>query len=194
GGGHLGGAGGCRDPGGRARAARAWAAPSRRADRVVQHRRGMEVRRAAPAPRAARARSRRPERAGTGRRVSQRSWWGGAGEPWRRPVGQTRAGLEDIELSPIKAVELEASRIADVVSLAQGIPSFDTPERIKQFVVECLAEGACARYSVTPGLPRLREAIAESLTREGMAYDPDGEILVTAAAVEDHPQTLLPPV
>src|SRR5262245_62261596 len=96
-------------------------------------------------------------------------------------AGRTR--IDAVELSPIKAVELEASRIADVVSLAQGIPSFDTPEPIKQFVQERLAEGACARYSVTPGLPRLREAIAESLTREGMAYDPDGEILVTAGSV-----------
>ena len=36
-----------------------------------------------------------------------------------------------------------------------------------------IAEGACARYSVSPGLPRLREAIAEALQRDGMRYDPD---------------------
>jgi aminotransferase len=85
---------------------------------------------------------------------------------------------ELVELSPIKAVELEASRIPDVVSLAQGIPSFDTPEPIKRFAAERMAEGACARYSVSPGLPVLREAIAEALTRDGMSYDPDREILV----------------
>ena len=71
-----------------------------------------------------------------------------------------------------------------VVSLAQGIPSFDTPEPIKRFVEERLAEGLCGRYSVTPGLPRLREAIAERLSGEGMRYDPDGEIIVTAGSIE----------
>jgi aminotransferase len=96
-----------------------------------------------------------------------------------------------VELSPIKAIELEASRLPDVVSLAQGIPSFDTPAVIKQFVQERMIEGSCARYSVTPGLPRLREAIAEALAREGMPYDPDGEVLVTAGSIEAISASLL---
>ena len=96
-----------------------------------------------------------------------------------------------IELSPIKEVELRASRIPGVVSLAQGIPSFDTPEPIKRFVQQKIAEGACARYSVTPGLPQLREAIAEALRRDGMSYDPDQEIIVTAGSIEAIAATLL---
>jgi aminotransferase len=107
----------------------------------------------------------------------------------RRPELPRR--LRDLELSPIKAVELAASRIPDVVSLAQGIPSFDTPEPIKRFVAERIAEGLCARYSVTPGLPRLREAIAEALARDGMSYDPDGEILVTVGSIEAIAASLL---
>src|SRR5512147_682998 len=96
----------------------------------------------------------------------------------RRPyVGAER--LRGLSLSPIKDVELQASRLPGVVSLAQGIPSFDTPEPIKQYAARRMAEGACARYSVSPGLPQLREAIAEALQREGMRYDPDGEILAT---------------
>jgi aminotransferase len=77
-----------------------------------------------------------------------------------------------MKLSPIKEIELAASRIPGVVSLAQGIPSFDTPEPIKTFVQQKIAEGACAKYSLTPGLPQLREVIAESLLRDGMHYDP----------------------
>lgn len=96
-----------------------------------------------------------------------------------------------IELSPIKAVELRASRLADVVSLAQGIPSFDTPEPIKRYVVGKIDEGACAKYSLTPGLPQLRELISESLLRSGMHYDPDGEIIVTCGAIEAVTATLL---
>jgi len=99
--------------------------------------------------------------------------------------------LAEVELSPIKAVELQASRIPDVVSLAQGIPSFDTPAPIKEFVQQKLAAGVCAKYSVTPGLPELRELIAETLLREGMRYDPDSEILITCGAIEAISATLL---
>src|SRR5213593_313860 len=98
---------------------------------------------------------------------------------------------DELELSPIKAVELRASRLPDVVSLAQGIPSFDTPEPIKQYAAQKIAEGACAKYSLTPGLPELREVISESLLTEGMRYDPDGEIIVTCGAIEAITATLL---
>jgi aminotransferase len=118
--------------------------------------------------------------------MGNRPWGTSLLAPWSHA---TRNDL--VELSPIKAVELEASRIPDVVSLAQGIPSFDTPEPIKRFVRERLLEDVCARYSVTPGLPRLREAISETLLREGMAYDPDGEILVTAGSIEAIAASLL---
>ncbi|MGE0820537.1 MAG: aminotransferase class I/II-fold pyridoxal phosphate-dependent enzyme [Candidatus Binatia bacterium] len=96
-----------------------------------------------------------------------------------------------MKLSPIKEIELAASRIPNVVSLAQGIPSFDTPEVIKTFVQQKIAEGACAKYSLTPGLPQLRELIAESLLREGMHYDPDDEIVVTCGSIEGIAATLL---
>ncbi|MGH8008183.1 MAG: pyridoxal phosphate-dependent aminotransferase, partial [Candidatus Binatia bacterium] len=96
-----------------------------------------------------------------------------------------------MKLSPIKEMELAASRIPGVISLAQGIPSFDTPEPIKTFVQQKIAEGACAKYSLTPGLPQLRELIAESLLREGMHYDPDDEIIVTCGSIEGIAATLL---
>jgi aminotransferase len=107
----------------------------------------------------------------------------------RRTLGAER--LRGLTLSPIKDVELQASRLPGVVSLAQGIPSFDTPEPIKRFVAERMAEGVCARYSVSPGLPQLREAIADALQDDGMIYDPDREILVTVGSIEAIAATLL---
>ncbi len=104
---------------------------------------------------------------------------------------QLFARTADVKLSPIKAMELAASRVPDVVSLAQGIPSFDTPEPIKSFVQQKIAEGECATYSLTPGLPQLRECIAESLLREGMHYDPDREIIVSSGSIEAIAATLL---
>jgi len=87
----------------------------------------------------------------------------------RRTVGAER--LRGLTLSPIKDVELQASRIAGVVSLAQGIPSFDTPEPIKRFVAERMAEGVCARYSVSPGLPQLRDRPpTQTFTHHSHAY------------------------
>lgn len=106
-------------------------------------------------------------------------------EGWRFPR------TERMKLSPIKEMELAASRVPGVVSLAQGIPSFDTPEPIKAFVQQKIAEGSCAKYSLSPGLPQLRELIAESLLREGMHYDPDGEIIVTCGSIEGIAATLL---
>lgn len=105
--------------------------------------------------------------------------------------GPPGAAVDDLELSPIKAVELQASRLTDVVSLAQGIPSFDTPEPIKRYAADKIAEGACAKYSLTPGLPQLRELIGEALRHDGMQYDPDGEIVVTCGAIEAVTATLL---
>jgi len=96
-----------------------------------------------------------------------------------------------IHLSPIKEIELAAARRPGVVSLAQGIPSFDTPEAIKNHVKEKLDQGAVARYSLAPGLVELRELVAEHLGREGMRYDPDGEILITAGSIEGIAATLL---
>ena len=96
-----------------------------------------------------------------------------------------------IQLSPIKEIELAAARVPDAVSLAQGIPSFDTPEVIKAYVKEKLDQGEVARYSLSPGLPELRELVAETLLGEGMRYDPDGEILITAGSIEGISATLL---
>ena len=122
--------------------------------------------------------------------MNRRLFAGGAARARERhALGAER--LRGLTLSPIKDVELQASRIPGVVSLAQGIPSFDTPQPIKDAVARRMAEGACARYSVSPGLPQLREAIAESLQRDGMRYDPDREVLVTVGSIEAIAATLL---
>src|SRR5262245_32388463 len=89
-----------------------------------------------------------------------------------------------VQLSPIKEIELAAARRPGAVSLAQGIPSFDTPEVIKAYVKEKLDQGAVAKYSLAPGLVELRELVGEQLRQDRMRYDPDGEILITAGSIE----------
>jgi len=91
---------------------------------------------------------------------------------------------EKIKLSPIKQMELAASQVPDVVSLAQGIPSFDTPEIIKKAAIKALNRGAAAKYSLTYGLPELRETIEQKLADEKMYYDFEKEIIVTVGSIE----------
>lgn len=87
-------------------------------------------------------------------------------------------------LSPIKEIELRASKIEDVVSLAQGIPSFRTPRCIKRKIIEAMEEGKTDYYSLCPGLLELREAIEYSLSKEDIFYDFEKEIIITAGSIE----------
>ncbi len=95
-----------------------------------------------------------------------------------------RTQREGIELSAIKAMELKASAIPDVVSLAQGIPSFDTLEIIKRAAIDAIREGKVSKYSLSPGLPALREAVEQHLREDKLFYDYTKEIIITAGSIE----------
>ena len=88
-------------------------------------------------------------------------------------------------------MELRASKYPDVISLAQGVPSFDTPSCIKRRVERALQDGVVARYSLSPGLPELRELIEISLAKENMFYDFEKEIIVTAGSIEGITATIM---
>ncbi|TSC96288.1 MAG: class I/II aminotransferase [Parcubacteria group bacterium Athens1014_10] len=91
---------------------------------------------------------------------------------------------ENINFSYIKQIEILASKIPGVISLAQAIPSLDTPEIIKKKVIEIISQGKASRYSLSPGLPFLREVIEEKLAGKKMYYDFEKEIIITAGATE----------
>src|SRR3989344_9014361 len=91
---------------------------------------------------------------------------------------------KNLQLSVIKQMELRAAKYPDVISLAQGIPSFDTPACIKRRVERALNGGVVAKYSLSPGLPELREMVEISLAQENMFYDWQKEIIVTVGAIE----------
>lgn len=95
------------------------------------------------------------------------------------------------QLSPIKQIELAASKIPGAVSLAQGIPSFNLHPEILAFVEERIRQGVCDRYSLTNGLQELREEISLSLAADGMHYDPDSEIICTVGSIQAIAATLL---
>ena len=98
---------------------------------------------------------------------------------------------QNIGLSLIKEMELRGSKIPGVVSLAQGIPSFETNEHIKKAVIESLSLHNIGKYSLSPGLLELREMIEETLRKDGISYDHNNEIIVTAGSIEGLTATLL---
>ena len=88
-------------------------------------------------------------------------------------------------------MELRASRIPGVVSLAQGVPSFDTPDAIKRAAIEAIEKGKVAKYSLSPGLLELREVITQKLELENKFYDFEEEVIVTAGSIEAITATML---
>ena len=70
------------------------------------------------------------------------------------------------------------------INLGQGFPDTDGPTEVLDAAVEAIRSGV-NQYPPGPGMPVLREAIAEHQQRfYGLAYDPDREVLVTAGATE----------
>ena len=64
-----------------------------------------------------------------------------------------------------------------IISLAGGEPDFDTPVKIREELKRQLDAGY-THYTVGPGLPELRKAIAEKLREENhCAYTPEGVIV-----------------
>ncbi|WP_084008128.1 pyridoxal phosphate-dependent aminotransferase [Planomonospora sphaerica] len=70
------------------------------------------------------------------------------------------------------------------VNLGQGFPDTDGPPAMLERAVEAVRDGL-NQYPPGPGVPELRQAVSEH--REDhydLAYDPDGEVLVTVGATE----------
>lgn len=76
------------------------------------------------------------------------------------------------------AVETES------INLGQGFPDTDGPRQVLDAAIAAI-EGGLNQYPPGPGMPVLRQAIAEHQQRfYGLGYDADSEVLVTAGATE----------
>lgn len=83
--------------------------------------------------------------------------------------------------SEIRAMSVECDRVGGV-NLAQGVCDTGVPEAVAARAVQAIAEGNNI-YTRLDGIAPLRRAIAEKLARHnGIAADPDGEILVASGA------------
>ncbi len=81
-------------------------------------------------------------------------------------------------LARAKALEAQGK---DMIHLQIGEPDFDTPPHIVEAAVKALREGQ-THYCPAPGIPQLREAAADYLSRtRSISVDP-GRVLVTPGA------------
>src|SRR5450755_1855830 len=71
------------------------------------------------------------------------------------------------------------------INLGQGFPDTDPPREIAHAAADAVLTGRGNQYPPGPGIPELRQAIAEHQQRfYKLAVDPDTEVLVTAGATE----------
>ena len=96
--------------------------------------------------------------------------------------------METVPFSGIRTIFEECTSLerdgVDVVHLEIGRPDFDTPRPIKDAAIDAIEDGK-VHYTSNYGIEALRHGIARKLEEDnGLEYDPDGEILVTAGATE----------
>ena len=94
-----------------------------------------------------------------------------------------------------KAKALKAAG-EDVIGFGAGEPDFATPPHIVEAAIEACRDPAMHRYTPTPGLPALRQAIADKTARDSGYAVEAGQVLVTNGgkqAVYETFATLLDP-
>ena len=94
--------------------------------------------------------------------------------------------VSQLRLSAIKDMAMRSAALDDVVSLAWGLPSFSTPEYIRNAVKQQLDEDRdIGKYALPDGLLELRKLVASRHKKEtGVTVDPDTEVMITAGNMQ----------
>lgn len=89
-----------------------------------------------------------------------------------------------LEISPIAAahaVLAERSSDRELLDLSQAAPSYPPAEQVRRRVEQAATEADTARYAPSPGLPELRDALADDLNRaHGASAIDASNTLITA--------------
>jgi aspartate aminotransferase len=94
---------------------------------------------------------------------------------------RTAALRPSITLAIGAEAKARKARGEDIVSFATGEPDFDTPVFIKSATMEALRQGF-TKYTATAGIPELRRAIAESVSRGQRLDFRADEVIVSCGA------------
>lgn len=95
-------------------------------------------------------------------------------------------GLPPYVFGIINDLKLEARRAGDdVIDLGFGNPDIPSPDIAVEKLAEAAHNSRNHRYSSSPGIPKLRKAIADRyLAKFGVELDPDSEVIATIGAKE----------
>lgn len=90
----------------------------------------------------------------------------------------------EVTNSPIREMFNLALAMEDVISFTVGEPDFQTPAHVVDAAIEALKNGE-HRYTPNAGILPLRQAICKSYEKaQGVSYDPEKEVIVTAGGME----------
>ncbi|MGH7997440.1 MAG: pyridoxal phosphate-dependent aminotransferase [Opitutaceae bacterium] len=90
----------------------------------------------------------------------------------------------DLPKSGIRDFFEIVAKMRDVISLGIGEPDFDTPWHIREAAIYALEKGR-THYTSNLGLLELRRGICRYVEKNyGLAYEPEGEVIVTVGVSE----------
>lgn len=94
--------------------------------------------------------------------------------------------VHESQVSAIKDMAIRSAKIKDAVSLTWGLPSFRTPEYIREGVKQRLDNDMDAgKYTLPDGLPELRRLVAEKHKAEcGVDVDADKNVMISAGNMQ----------
>ena len=104
-------------------------------------------------------------------------------------VSQT---IANVELSAIKEMAMRGAKVTDAASLTWGVPSFRTPQHIRDAAIAALeGDEDVGKYALPNGLPELRELVVR-VHRDKTGVDADAErnVLITAGNMQGMNSTL----
>lgn len=94
--------------------------------------------------------------------------------------------VHEASVSAIKEMAMLSAQQKDAVSLAWGLPSFRTPEYIRDGIKQCLDTNSdIGKYTQVDGLPELRRLAAEHYrTQTGLTVDADQHVMINAGNMQ----------
>ena len=94
--------------------------------------------------------------------------------------------VANIQVSAIKEMAMLSAQTPGAVSLAWGLPSFRTPEHIREAVRQALNDDPdVGKYALPDGLPELRELVAKQhFERTGTNVDASQQVVITAGNMQ----------
>ena len=94
--------------------------------------------------------------------------------------------VHEAGISAIKEMSMLSAGVPDAVSLAWGLPSFRTPEYIRNGIKDILdADEQAGKYTLPDGLPELRQQVVKThQQRTGIKVDADKNVMIGAGNMQ----------